>query len=313
MIHPQHVKALVLSKTYLDCERHLIEVLGEIDKKKIWRLMGYSSFFEYVLKALGLSEGQTYTLTSVTRKCKEVPELKAAILSNEVTLSNAKRIIPVLTPSNQSEWLGKAQTLTTRNLEKEVAALNPRALVKDAIRPVSLNLSKMTFCITGETEKLFRRAQDLLSQQKKDNLNLEDTVRAMAELVIEKLDKVEKAARITERQMKSKKLEKRQKSPITKKTVGFSSFESRSIQNRTIPQHIVHAVQLRDRGECQEKLPDGTKCRKTRFIEFHHIIPISEGGFHHVHNLISLCSVHHKHRHENHGKNKNRKDQSSGA
>lgn len=283
--HPLHETALKLSKTYLNCERHLIAVLTEIDEKKVWRLLGYPSFFEYVLKALGHSESQTYTLTSVSRKCNAIPELKAAVLSEEVSLSNAKRILPVLTKQNQNEWIEKAQTFTTRKLEKEVAAMNPRVLVKEQVRPISFGLSKMTFCINEDTEKVFRKAQDLLSKKKRQNLNLEDTVKAMAEFIIEKLDGVEKARRA----------EKKQSAELIPAPVREKITSPPN--QRLVPQQIKHQVYRRDKGECQATLPDKSKCCARRFVELHHIIPLSQGGFHHVGNLTTLCSAHHKHAH----------------
>jgi len=176
---------------------------------------------------------------------------------------------------NQSGWLAKAQKLSTRQLEKEVVALNPRVSVQERIQPIAPNLSKMTLCIGDGTEALIKRAQDLLSTQKKQNLSFEETLMAMAQIVIQKLDKVEKAKRNGPKLGSSK---------PTKTT-------------RVIPQNIQHQVMLRDQGQCQAKLPNGETCRKTRFIELHHKIPYSQGGIHHVSNLQTLCLSHHRAEH----------------
>ena len=295
MTHPLHEKALELSRRYLESERHLVEVLGEIDTHKVWRTLGYSSFFEYVSKALSLSDGQTYTLTSVSRKCREIPELKQAILSKTVSISNAKRILPVITPENNQIWINKAHELTTRNLEKEVAVVSPISRVKEEVRPLAQNLSKITFCISDETEILFRHAQDILSNKVGRCLGLEETVKEMAEYVIEKLDKVKKAERMANPTGKALK-------PIHKRSVPVDSISlnAKSVQSRRPPlaKAIEHQVRLRDRNRCSAELPDGTRCTHTRFLELHHKTPLSRGGIHHVNNLISLCSTHHKLWHE---------------
>ena len=276
-MNPLHQRALKLANTYIESERHLIEVLSEIDAKKIWRALGYSSFFEYVSKGLGLSESQAYTLTSITRKCVQVPELKEAILNKQVSISNAKRLLPVINRENQSSWLDKAQSLSTRKLEREVVAVNPRLAVPEKIQPIDAKLSKMTLCISDETEALIKKAQNLISTKKKQNLNLEETLKAMAEIVIQKLDKVEIAKR------NCAKL----KSPKPAKT------------SRAIPHAVQHQVMLRDRGRCQAKLPNGEICKKTRFTELHHSkVPYSKGGIHHVNNLQTLCFSHHKAQHK---------------
>jgi hypothetical protein len=100
--HPLHIEALGLSGDLKRTEKRLILVIGEIDKLKVWRQMGYPSLFEYSVQALGLSSAQTYTLTSVSRKCQEVPELRTAVLTDKVSISNAKRIVPVLTSKSQN-------------------------------------------------------------------------------------------------------------------------------------------------------------------------------------------------------------------
>lgn len=280
MKHPLHEKAIKLANTYIESERNLIEVLSQIDQYKIWRSLGHASFFEYVVQGLKLSEAQAYTLTAVTRKCEQIPELKKAILAKKISISNAKRILPVLNQENSSGWLSKAQTLSTRKLEREVASVNPRVAIHESIKPISNDLSKMTLCVGVATENLIKRAQDLLAAQKRQNLSLEDALKLMAELTIQKLDKLEKAKR------------------NAKKGNAIQFIESK----RRIPDQIKHQVILRDDGKCQAVLPNGERCNQSRFIELHHKIPYSKGGIHHVNNLLTLCSVHHKffHQHKTH-------------
>ena len=280
MSHPLHEKAIKLANTYVESERNLIEVLSQIDQFKIWRSLGHASFFEYVVRGLGLSEAQAYTLTAVTRKCAQIPELKKAILAKTISISNAKRILPVLNQENSSDWLSKAQTLSTRKLEREVASVNPRVTIRESIKPISNDLSKMTLRVGVETEKLIKRAQDLLSAQKGQNLNLEDALKLMAELTIQKLDKLERAKRNAKKR----------------------TINQIIVSKRKIPAQIKHEVAIRDDGKCQAVLPNGENCNQSRFIELHHKIPYSNGGIHHVNNLITLCSVHHKffHQHKAH-------------
>lgn len=55
-----------------------------------------------------------------------------------------------------------------------------------------------------------------------------------------------------------------------------------------------HAVNRRDRGACQAKLPNGKICGNRRWVHQHHIIPKNEGGPDTPENLITLCSAHHR-------------------
>jgi hypothetical protein len=121
-----HDKALFLSKKYLETEALLLELLGQIDEQKVYLQLGYPSLYVYCLKALGLSESQSYTMTAVSRRCREVPELKEAIETGKLTVSKAKRILPALQGDSQaSDWIEKAATLPQRQVEQEVAQRYP--------------------------------------------------------------------------------------------------------------------------------------------------------------------------------------------
>lgn len=61
-----------------------------------------------------------------------------------------------------------------------------------------------------------------------------------------------------------------------------------------IPAEILHRVHLRDQGQCQHHYPSGGRCKSTRWLHKHHVIPASHGGKHSVENIISLCPAHHE-------------------
>jgi len=74
-----HKKAVNVAANFRKSENELLEVLIEIDRKKVFRDYGYSSLFFFFFKALKLSEGTTCGLIAVARKSSEVPELKVAM------------------------------------------------------------------------------------------------------------------------------------------------------------------------------------------------------------------------------------------
>jgi hypothetical protein len=58
---------------------------------------------------------------------------------------------------------------------------------------------------------------------------------------------------------------------------------------QSVPPAIRRQVLLRDQKTCQ--VPG---CRNTLGLDVHHIQPRAEGGTHHAHNQVGLCSVHHR-------------------
>jgi len=91
-----HEKALFTAKEYLRFEAELIDILQELDHTKTYLHFQMPSLFAYSTKLLKLSENIALTLIGIARKSVEVPELKTAIRENKITVSNARRIVPVL-------------------------------------------------------------------------------------------------------------------------------------------------------------------------------------------------------------------------
>ena len=132
-----HEKAKQLSQKYRHTESELLEVLLEIDTKKAYLALGYSSLYQYCVQALSLTESQSYAFMAVARKSREVPELKEAVKSDEMSLSNARKLVSVITPQNKEIWLEKGKQLPQKALEREIAKSQPEPPVKERIRPVS--------------------------------------------------------------------------------------------------------------------------------------------------------------------------------
>ena len=66
------------------------------------------------------------------------------------------------------------------------------------------------------------------------------------------------------------------------------------VVRQPLPAQIRHQVQLRDRGQCSYKQKDGSRCGSRRFLEIHHVKPVSQGGSDTLENLRLLCHGHHK-------------------
>jgi len=65
---------------------------------------------------------------------------------------------------------------------------------------------------------------------------------------------------------------------------------------RYVPAHVAHQVSLRDRGECTFTGAHG-KCRESRWVDVHHLTPVSKGGMSVLDNLTTLCASHDRYVH----------------
>src|SRR5947208_1705915 len=90
-----HTRALEIVRQYKKVESELLDILQKIDETKVFLKLGYTSLFDYSVKALGLTESVAYGFISVARKSRAIPQLKEAISRGDLTVSKATKITSV--------------------------------------------------------------------------------------------------------------------------------------------------------------------------------------------------------------------------
>ena len=284
-MHPLHKKAIELGKTYLSCEPMLLETIMEMAEENLFVKLGFMGPWDFLIKEIHLSESQASYFHRVAQRARGIPELKEAVVSGKLSLSQARRIVGVINPDNASEWIEAAQTLKQKALERKVSEESPRRGVREAIVSISLELSKLTVVMTVEEEEKLERARDLVSQSLQKPASYQQTLGAAVNLYLEKKDPVAKAERASLRTSK-----------------GHDDVPSRvsaGYQARTpIPAPIRHTIWMRDQGQCCFTDKEGVRCPQKRWIDLHHIKPVATAGDNTVDNLVTLCRSHHRFQHE---------------
>ena len=190
-----HEKAMLLAKDYKRVEVELMEVLQKIDATCEFRELGFGSLFEYVVQGLKLTEAQSYSLITVARKAKQVPELQFAVESGKISVSQAKRIVPVINEQNATDWIKKVQSLPQRIIEKEVASLNPKQAVREKARYVSSERLKLELGVSEGFMKKLKRVQELMAQGNNNRADMEKALEEVLDYYIQRQDPIEKAKR----------------------------------------------------------------------------------------------------------------------
>jgi hypothetical protein len=199
--HPLDEQAAEIIQRYRSEEQKLISVLQQIEAQFVFRELGYSSMFQYCIERHKLSESRAYELIYVSRKCAEVPQLKAAIETGAVSISAAKRIGSVVTEENAELWISQAATLKQKELERAVATVNPKAAVRERIKPVAAERSTLVVGISHSLEKKLARVRELVAQSSAKPCDLERALEQMADLFLESKDPVRRAERITQKKL----------------------------------------------------------------------------------------------------------------
>jgi hypothetical protein len=65
-------------------------------------------------------------------------------------------------------------------------------------------------------------------------------------------------------------------------------------QRARLKADVVHEISLRDKSQCTHFNSDGSRCRNRRWLHFHHIKEVANGGTNEIENLTTICSGHHR-------------------
>jgi len=271
-----HDVALDRAAKYLIAEAELLSAILEIDRHKVYERFGEPYLTPYCTKYLNLSEDVAAMFVRVARKSRQVPELELAVREG-LQISKARVIASVINGENKQRWIEKAQTLSKEKLEREVAAANPSAVKPEKVRPTGPDRVRIEFEVSYEEAELLKRARELMSQKRRMQAQIGETVVVALKAWVEREDPILKAERAHVRK------ERKPQSPPRGGSV--------------VPARVVHQVYLRDRGSCRMRMPDGSTCGRKQWTEIHHVIPRSHGGADTLENLITLCGAHHRQMH----------------
>ncbi|MCM2280242.1 MAG: HNH endonuclease [Bdellovibrionaceae bacterium] len=185
------------------CEAELILCLQEVDRFLVHRFLGYNNLHQYAMRALKLSEAQSYAYITVARKARELPLLQQAITAGELTVSKAVRITSVINGENQRKWIGLALELPKRDLEREVARVNPRAARPEQARFLDAHTLELSTPLSESGYRKLERVRELMSSSQREWVSLEHAIESLAEFYLQRKDPVRRAERAERRRRRT--------------------------------------------------------------------------------------------------------------
>ena len=191
-----HEKTLEAAKTYTRSESFLIACLTELEETQALAELGYSSIFTYLVKELKFTNSTAGYFFSVTKKAKVIPELKRALIDGEITVSKARHILPVLTPTEDPKpWIDKAKEQTQEQIEKEVKAILPAPVPKERLKRITAERFSVQLSFTEEEKRLLDRAKELMATKKAPSQTLEQIFTHLLKDYLFRHDPLQKAER----------------------------------------------------------------------------------------------------------------------
>ncbi|MES2768242.1 MAG: HNH endonuclease signature motif containing protein [Bdellovibrionota bacterium] len=309
-----------LKQSVADETHHKIIVLhklAELERRRLYS-KDHPSLFEYCVRVLKYSASSAQRRIDTMRALKLIPEIEQKIISGELNLtsiSQAQSFFRNEAKSGKSynlvekkEVLEKLENKSTRECIKELITISPQSVPQERRRELTIDKTELKVVLNKDLISKLDKIKALMSH-KNPNMTDQELIEAMAEIVIKKIDPIEKIKRIEMRKTKIESLPV----PVLKKTTAQkathqqskniletkpagSRLDASSLKNRqprkgVSPRYILSAIKQavykRDKGQCTHK-----NCNSNKFLEYDHIIPLAMGGETAIQNLRLLCRTH---------------------
>jgi hypothetical protein len=265
----------------LEERRNGMEVLHrlrEIDARKLFCSLGYSSLYDYTVKELGFSEGSASRRIQAMRLIREIPEYEAKLKDGVVHEGNLSKAQTFFNQEKKNgkdyskkeklDLLGQLEGKTTRQTDQLFASISPESARIEKTKRLNEKETEIRFTADQALMEKLEKLQNLLGHKLGDK-KYASLIEELADLALKKLE------------------------PKPTPALGLEKVVS---ETRYIPAKVKRAIWTRDRGRCTHVDPQGKRCESKHALQYEHIIPFAKGGKTTFENLTLHCYAHNQFR-----------------
>jgi hypothetical protein len=136
----------------------LVELLAELDARRLHLAEGCSSLFTYCTERLHLSEQAAYHRIQAARAVRAFPDILPLLRDGSVTLTAVTLLAPHLTGENCEQLLLAARHRSTRDVELLVRSIAPKPDVRATVRTLPTTARNPTTAASTGRELAFTGA-----------------------------------------------------------------------------------------------------------------------------------------------------------
>ncbi len=289
------------AKTEQSLTLQVIELIAEIDRRKVYLDFGFGSIFDFVTKDLGYEPTSAMRRIQAARAISEMPELKEKIADGRLSLSvvsqgqtflrkKANDQRQKISLKEKAELYKNLENKSSREAERELFRIAPELCLKskEQEKMLSENLIELRFVIDTETKAKADELKLWMSHQNPD-MTQAQFFTVMIEKLHRQLDP-NKPAKKTQIDFRPSITDAG--TDDTDPAIARSNVEERS---RHIPTAVKNLIWKRDQGCCQFfDSKSKRKCGSKYQVQLDHIHPFRHLGDHSVENLRLLCGKHNR-------------------
>ncbi len=309
----------------------LLSLLAEMDERRLYATLGFSSLFTFVVQELHLSEDAAYKRIHAARAARRFPVILPLISEGRINLTTVTILSPILTEENHAELLMKSVHMSKLEVERMKAAYAPKPDVPDMIRalpeltrsrascgsgagtdPSQSSSDRVEVSVSAACEERSAAIAPPITPARRDSISplSEQRIKFQFTGSEELRSKIERAKALLRHKYPAARLEeiidealdaflekkdpeKRGERKARKSAPSQRPQRSGDAHTRYIPQHVKDLVWQRDQGRCQYVSADSKRCETQSFLEFDHVQPFAKGGSSKdPQNIRLLCHAH---------------------
>ncbi|MBI1860408.1 MAG: HNH endonuclease [Deltaproteobacteria bacterium] len=117
----------------------VLDYLAEVDHRRLWLKEGYSSLYDFCIRYLGYSEGETHRRIQACRLSQKVAEVKPLLENGTLSLTSLTLLSPVLEKSNAQDLLPQVINKPSREVADILTKQFPEKFQKKEILRIVLD------------------------------------------------------------------------------------------------------------------------------------------------------------------------------
>jgi hypothetical protein len=275
----------------------LLEGLHEIDEKRVYADLGYTSIFSYVCEALKYSETQASERVRAMRIISFLPLARKMLENEELSMTCLARVERFvrrekLDSPEAEDLLRSVKGMKLKELDRFLVLKAAENVESDGVhskflnssfyeKVIAKNVTEIKFFADDEFMQLFSEADELCGTMSK------------AEVLKEALKQFVKLQKMKTGRGSSSDEEKKERNFTAETEVKNMSDSTRT---RYVSRALKRYLFERAKNQCEFVSPiTGKRCSEKKVLEVDHIIPYCLGGETKYVNLRIYCKTHNLH------------------
>ena len=290
-----------------------IKYFFEVNRRRLHLKMGYDSLFTMLRKHWGFCEPTAQLRKNAVFLMQDVPDVIEKIESGEMPVTVAANIQSFLYAEKRSdraysreakiELIETCSGKSARDVQKEFVRRNPEIEKREVVRVTDENHVRVSHSISNKIEAKLQRIK-LLWSHVEPNMSREQLLDRMAEITLDQIDPVRKAACAESRKARTlSKLDSSSPTTVVDGGVAYDPFGGDQLPAPEVRKS--RCVSQADRNEIHRANSEkgcefvdsasGRKCGSKFQLQLDHIVPFSHGGTNEAANLRVICAAHNRH------------------